>query len=201
MQYLEINKKYIFLDDDEEIVLYSPYPAFSFSRIYINEFISSVRVFTLTKDLIYENNVHEELNVKTNNVTNIKVKHHVKIEEYTERIITYTNMTNNLYYKIRNNLWSNNEYLLSNEELNMLDKYEDNWDFILLLIISKSIFNFSHNITDEVYLKLVNYIDVVKLNRNDQIFITKCLLKETINSEEVFKQQLYQNKFQLLQKI
>lgn len=196
LKHLEIGKKYIFLDDDEEIIQYQNPYNIQYSKIYINDFPSNVRIFTLDKKLHYVGKVHEELNINTELIINFKVKHHIDITTYQTKIRQYAQITDSPYYKIRNYLWLNIEWTLSKKDIELL---KFNINTIYLLMISKRFFNFSHGISDLEYQNIIKKIDISLIESKNRNIIKAIKENRDISVEDILEQTIYQNKFQLLQ--
>lgn len=199
LRYFAINKNYLFLDDDEWIktIDFTSLIDVDFGRIWINNFPSVVRYFRYSDKLFYQNDVHEELNINTERILNIKIEHFGK---YTEsKILWYLELTNNIYYKLRDSKFINIEYILNKQQIKKIfDNNYNNISIWILLLVHKKFFNWNHGLVEDEFLLIDSYLKKVIFNNNhDNNFINN-LIENNVEIEDIMHQNIYQDKFDLL---
>ena len=184
--YLEEELFYLFLDDDEEIknINIDDNLNNNYYRIWINDYPSVGRLFKYNKQLRYLNDVHEELNVEINNIASIYITH--KGIRSKDKVLKYINLTDNVYYKIRDYFSLRMGYILSNNDINEILLTKDLSSIVLLLIL-KMYFDMDLIHDTNVQNQLINVLIEQNEQLQDQLILD--LINNKLSSFETISSQ------------
>ena len=194
--YLEEELFYLFLDDDEEIksINLDGNLNNNYYRIWINNYPSVGRLFKYNKQLRYLNNVHEELNVEIKAITSIHINH--KGTRSKDKVLKYINLTDNVYYKIRDYFSLRMGYILSSDDINEILLTKDLSSIVLLLILK---LYFDMDLIHD--RKIQNQLNNILIKQNERLKdpLIVDLINNKLSSFETISNQFWFQEKQLLQ--